>query len=117
MNPFAMFLLAIISPFLLAATLLVLPYAGIVGACYIIYDKGGEKAHPLTGKLYDVFYMIDVYGNLFSQWAKHIALTDILTYSLPLLGLPLFTTMIALWLTAKLATKLKDIFQLSVSMH
>ena len=115
MNPFTMFILAILSPFLIAATLLVPPYLGIVGASYIIYYKAADKVHPLSGKLYDVFYMIDVYANLFKQWAKHIALTDILTYSLPLLALPIFTTLLALWMTAKLAAKLKDIFQLGAS--
>ena len=115
MNPFVLFLLAIISPVLLAITLLVLPYAGLTAAAYIIYDKG-QATHPLAGKYDDVFYMIETYTRLFNQWVKNIADVDILTYTLPLIGLPLAGTLIALWLTAKLARKLKDLFQTGVSI-
>ena len=114
MNPFVLFLLAIVSPLLLAVTVLVPPYAGMVAAAYIIYDKG-TKIHPLADKLGDVFYMIDVYMKLFMHWTKHITEMDVWTYTLPLLALPLIGFALMFWLTGKLARKLMDIFQLGVA--
>lgn len=115
MNPFNLFLLAIFSPVLLLTTLLVPPYAGIITANYIIYAKG-DKVHPLADKLDEVFYMFDVYSKLFSYWTHHIAETSILTYAMPLLLPVIIGIMLALWLTGKLSTKLRDIFQLGVPM-
>ena len=115
MNPFNLFMLAILSPVLLVMTLLVPPYAGIIAANYIIYDKGA-KVHPWADKLDEVFYMIDVYIKLFSYWTQNIAETSVLTYALPLLLPVIVGVMLSLWLTGKLSTKLKDIFQLGVPM-
>lgn len=109
MNPFIMFLLAILSPFIMAFTLLVPPYAGIAGASYLIYSKG-DGANPLHDKLSDVFYIIEVYTRLFNEWMNHMAQMDLLSYTLPLLALPLAGILLALWLIGKVATKLKDIF-------
>ena len=109
MNPFLMFLLAILSPFIMAATLLIPPYAGIAGASYIIYNHGAA-VNPLHDKLLDVFYMIDVYSGLFSAWSHHMMQTSLLTYTLPLLLLPIIGIMLCMWLTGKVASKLKDIF-------
>lgn len=110
-----LFMLAIFTPVIFACVILVPPYIGIVAASYIIYYKSGE-AHPLTGKLDHVFYMIDVYSKLFSQWVHHITETSIFTYALPLLLLPIFGIMLTLWLSQKVARKLKDIFQNSASI-
>ncbi len=115
MNPFNLFVLAILSPFLLVMTLFGPPYAGVVVANYIIYDTGA-KVHPLADKIYEVFYMMDVYAQLFSRWTQHISETSFLTYTVPLLLPVIFGIMLALWLTGKLSTKLKDIFQRGVSM-
>ena len=116
MNPFTLFMLAIISPVLLFITLLVPPYAGIVAANYIIYAKDGNKVHPLADKLDHVFYMIDVYSKLFSHWIHHITESSLLTYALPLLLPVIFGIMLALWLTGRLSAKLKDIFQSNSSV-
>ncbi len=110
MHPFLLLLLAITSPILLAIALLVPLYAGIAGAAYIIYAHGAA-VHPLTGHMLDVFYIIDVYSNLFRQWAGHIDETNLLTYSAPLIGLPVFGLFLALWFTATLARGLKNLFQ------
>jgi len=115
MNPFNLFMLAILSPILLVMTLLVPPYAGIIATNYIIYDKGA-KVHPLADKLDEVFYMFDVYVKLFTYWTHHITETSVLTYALPLLLPVILGIMLALWLTGKLSTKLRDIFQLGVPM-
>lgn len=115
MHPFLLFLLAIISPILLAISLLILPYAGITAAAYIIYDKG-QAMHPLADRLFDLFYMITVYINLVQQWLSNSGDANLLTYTLPLIALPLMGLTLALWLTAKLARKLKDLFQTGVSL-
>lgn len=114
MNPMLLFMLAIFTPVIFACVILVPPYIGIVAASYIVYYKSGE-VHPLAGKLENVFYMIDVYSQLFSQWAHNIAQTSVLSYALPLLLLPIFGIMLTLWLSQKIARKLKDIFQNSAS--
>jgi hypothetical protein len=114
MNPFFMFLLAILSPPLMALILLVPPYAGIVAASYLIYYKSGA-VHPLADRLSDVFYMIDVYMKLLLQWSHHMMEMDVLHYSVPLLLLPILGITTALWLASKVSSKLKDIFQLGVS--
>jgi hypothetical protein len=113
MNPLLFFILAILSPFILAAVMLVPPYVGIAAASYIIYYKP-DAVHPLAGKLGDVFYIIDVYSKLFSQWAYHLAETSILTYALPLLLLPILTIMLSIWLSGKVARKLRDVFQIGM---
>lgn len=114
MNPFVLFILAILSPVILAAVIFVPPYVGIALASYIIYYKAADAVHPLSGKLGDVFYMIDVYSTLFSQWAHHLTETSILTYALPLLLMPIFGIMLSLWLGGKVARKLKDVFQMGM---
>ena len=109
MNPFLMFLLAILSPFIMAATLLVPTYAGITGAAYVIYNKSGT-VNPLHDKLFDVFYMIDVYTRLFTEWSHHVMEADLLTYTLPLVVPPIAGILLSIWLIGKVARKLKDIF-------
>lgn len=115
MNPLLLFTLGLLSPLLMAITLLVPPYTGIAAASYIIYMK--EKGvHPLHDKLDDVFYIIDVYTKLFSHWAHHMAETSILSYAVPLLILPILGIMLSIWLTGKIARRLKDIFQMGASL-
>ena len=115
MNPFLMFLLAILSPLLLFVTLFAPIHAGLFGAAYLIYDTP-NKPNPLMEHIYDPFYMVNVYTNLFNGWMGHIKEADVLTYTLPLIVLPLLGIFIAVWLTGKTARKLKDIFQLGASM-
>jgi hypothetical protein len=114
MNPFTIFLLALLTPALLFCALFVPPYVAIAGACYIIYWSDA-KIHPLADKLDNVPYMLDVYGNLFTRWLKHPEDASVLEYSLPLVGLPLIGGILGFWLTAKLSQKLKDTFQLTSS--
>ncbi len=115
MHPFFLFLLAILSPLLLAVALLVPLYTGIAGAAYLIYAKGAA-VHPLAGTFGDPFYIITVYSNLVTPWLQHPAQYDILTYTLPLIALPLVGVILTLWLTRFVARKLKDIFQLGTSI-
>lgn len=115
MHPFMLFLLAITSPFMLAIVMLVPLYLGIASAAYIIYARGAA-IHPLDGKFGDPFYIIDVYSNLFDQWLTHLDQTDLLTYNLPLLGLPFAGLCLAIWLTATLARGLRNVFQHGVAV-
>lgn len=114
MNPLIFFILALLSPLILAAVILVPPYVGIALASYIIYYKSADAVHPLSGKLGDVFYMIDVYSKLFSHWAHHLTETSILSYALPLLLIPILGIMLSLWLGGKVARKLRDVFQMGM---
>ncbi len=114
MHPLVLLLLAILSPLLLTAALLIPPYIGVAAAAYIIYS-GSAAIHPLSDKLLDVFYIIDVYSKLFSQWSEHLMDTPLLSYTLPLLMLPIMGIMLSIWLSKKLTTKLRDLFQDSVS--
>ncbi len=102
MNPFWLFLLAIFSPVALSITLLVPLYGGITGAAYMIYDQG--TTHPLAGQWLNVFYMIDVYSQLFRYWLNHMSTVSFVNYTIPVAGFLLIALIISIWLTAK-ATK------------
>lgn len=110
MNPLALLILALLSPLLIAATLLAPIYGGIALSTCIIYDKAG-KAHPLAGKFTDVTYISDVYVNLFAHWSQHMGAANIWHYTLPLVGFPLLGLMISYWLTRKLSRRLYNMFQ------
>lgn len=115
MNPLLMLMLAIIAPVLMATTLLLPIYAGLISACYLIYSKSGQ-INPLADKLGDVGYMVDVYRGLYSQWAQHMESVDFWTYTVPLLVLPIAGLLFAFWLTRKLMNKLKNLFQHNMSI-
>lgn len=114
MSPALLFLLAIITPFLIAAVLLLPVYAGIAGASYLIYLPASGP-HPLDGRVTDIFYMIDVYQKLFAYWTDHMADADLLHYTLPIIGLPALGIVLALYLTFRLSRWLLNLFHLSSS--
>ena len=114
MHPILLLLLAIFTPFLLSAVLFLPPYTGLAAADYLIYNSGPHP-YSLADKLFDVFYMIDVYSKLLSYWSWHIGSVSLLSYSLPLIAMPLAGLILALWLLRKLTRKLMDVFHLSVS--
>jgi hypothetical protein len=116
MHPMVLLLLAIFTPLLLSLALLLPPYLGIVGAAYVIYSASGD-ASPLLDKLPDVFYMIDVYHQLFAHWMANKFAVSLLTYTAPLLLLPLAGFIVAFWLGRKLVRKLSDVFHMSVSAN
>ncbi len=109
-----MFPLAIFTPFLISAVLLLPVYAGILGAAYVIYLPQ-TGAHPLTDRMGDVFYIIDVYGKLLHYWMDHKADVSFVDYTLPVIGLPLLGLLVALYATYKTSAGLLNIFRLSAS--
>ncbi len=109
MHPLGLFILGLFSPLLLAATLLVPLYCGIAVAAYIIYAKT-NGANPLHDKIFDLFYMIDVYARLFKQWSQHMQQSDFLNYTAPLLVVPFLGLLTAFWLTRKMVRMLKKMF-------
>lgn len=115
MHPFLLLMLALLTPFALALVLLGPVYAGVLGAVYFIYLPASDAPHPLAAQLNDVFYIIDVYQNLFAYWLQHLTDVALFGYTLPLLGLPLFGFGMAFYATRKLVRKLMDIFHLSVT--
>jgi hypothetical protein len=116
MHPMLLLLLALVTPFALGATLLLPAYAGIASASYLIYSASGNAA-PLLAKLTDVFYIVEVYHQLFAHWVANKSAVSLLTYTAPLLLLPLAGFIIALWLGRKLVRYLSDIFHMSVSAN
>ena len=115
MHPFVLLLLAIFTPFVLLAVLLVPVYAGLFGAAYIIYMPA-SGAHPLAERLTDLFYIVDVYTHLFTYWTQHSGGVSFVNYTLPVIGLPLAGGLIALYATYKLVRKLVNVFHLSASI-
>jgi hypothetical protein len=110
-TPF-LFIIAILTPVMLAITIFVPPYAGIFGAADIIYATG---THPqsLTGRVDDVFYIIDVYSKLFTYWSTHIMQVSFLRFTLPLLGLPAIGLFAAYWITRKAVHGLRNLFHMT----
>lgn len=115
MSPALLLPLAILTPFLLAAVFLLPLYAGFFAAAYAIYWPQAEAAHPLADKSTEVFYILEVYGQLFEYWLQHLASVSFVSYSLPIIGLPLLGGVLALWLTMKLVRRLLSFFHLSAS--
>lgn len=110
-----LFLLAMATPILLGATLLVPLYAGMLAAAYIIYMPE-SGAHPLAARLMDVFYIIETYGQLAGYWLKNIGVLGLVEYALPLVGLPLLLGGLGVWMTIKLSKRLLDWFHMSASV-
>ncbi len=113
MHPFLFFIIALLTPFGLCLTLFVLPYAAVAAASYIVYSNG-TTPHPLADKLYDIFYIMDVYGKLFSYGKEHLTSISVLTYALPVFVLPVLGIMGAGWLTKKYVRKMSDVFHITV---
>jgi hypothetical protein len=113
MNPFWLFLLAIFSPLVLSITLLAPLYGGITGAAYLVYDQGAT--HPLSGHWLNVFYMIDVYSQLFHYWLGHMQTVSFVNYTLPVVGLLLLALVISIMLTAKAAKMIMHLFHIAGS--
>lgn len=113
MHPFLFTLLAVFTPFLLLAVLLLPPYVGIYLASYLVYDTGATS-HPLAGKWADPFYIINVFSNVFSYWKAHISEVDILHYTVPVTALPLAGILASFWLTRKLVRVLGELFHMGV---
>lgn len=112
-----LFLLAILTPVLLCATLLVPSYASILGATYIVYDPGKGGIHPLGGKWLDVSEITSTFFNLLDFWSNHYQTLSFVDYTLPILGLPLLGAAAALWLTTITVKKLFNLFHLSATIH
>lgn len=115
MRPVLLFPIAMLTPFLLTAVLLVPAYAGILGATYIVYlPESG--VHPLADRLMDVFYILDVYGKMFDYWLQHLQAVSLTGYTLPLLGLPLLGGVVALYATYRFVRMMLNFFHLSASV-
>lgn len=108
-------LIAIATPFLLILAFLLPPYLGMAGAASIIYSTSATPT-SLTDHWLDIFFMIDVYQQLFTYWLANKSAVSLLTYTAPLLLLPLAGGMAAFFLGRKLIRKLSDVFHLSASV-
>jgi len=111
-----LFLVAILTPVILCATLLVPAYAGFFGAAYVVYmpDAG---PHPLAAKWTDMFYTIDTYSSLWDYWMTNRASLSVVEYTLPILGMPLVGILLSLWLTYRIGKRIFNLFHLSASIN
>ncbi len=112
-----MFLLAILTPFLMTVVLLVPLYGFLLGACYIVYLSNAAAAQALLTHWLDVFYIIDVYTQLTSYWLAHQSAVSFVHYTLPVVALPLFGLLFSLWLTYKVAKGMLHLFRLGTVQH
>ncbi|MFZ4125197.1 MAG: hypothetical protein ACOYJ2_03895 [Rickettsiales bacterium] len=112
MNPLYLFPLALIVPFIVAFVAFTPAYAGFFGAAYFIYHQP-EAAHPLWQHKLDVFYIFDVYGQLFNYWGNHMASSSFVEFTLPLFGLPLLGIVASVFLTWKLVAMLVNFFRMA----
>jgi len=110
MNAIFFLFLAIISPLVLAAVFFTPLYGGVVGAAYLIYSPAAAGPNPLDPQLLNVFYMIDVYGRMFSYWLANMKVVSMLHYTAPLLGLPIVSLVVSIWISRKTTQILKDMF-------
>jgi len=111
-----LFLLAMITPVLLAAVLVLPIYGGILGATYIIYTPASGP-HPLAGRLLDVFYIVESYSTLLGYWINNMKKLSLVEYALPIVGLPVLCTGMSLWLTWRISRWLLNMFHLSASIN
>ena len=112
MNPLYLFPLALIVPFIVAFVAFTPAYAGFFGAAYVIYQQP-DAVNPLWQHKLDVFYMFDVYGQLFNYWSAHMASSNFVDFTLPLFGLPILGVTIAAFLTWKLVSMLVNFFRMA----
>jgi hypothetical protein len=111
-----LFLIAIATPLLLCSTLLIPIYAGIFGAVYVVYSPQ-SGANPMAEHYLDVSIIYDAYMKLFDYWAQNHSSLGFVDYTLPIIGMPLLGTILAIWLTWKFASKLRNFFHLSASVN
>lgn len=110
-----LFFTAIMTPVLLCAALLLPSYASIYGAAYIVYNPE-NGVNPMADKYLDIFTVLDSYQTLLNYWMTNRAALDFVDYTLPIVVLPAFGCLFALWLTYRIARRLLNFFQLSASI-
>lgn len=112
MNPLYLFPLALIVPIVVAIVAFVPAYASLFGAIYLIYDQP-DVANPLTPYMFDIFYVFDVYGQLFDHWSANISGANFVAFTLPLIGLPLLGFGLSIFLTYRLVSWLVNFFRMA----
>jgi hypothetical protein len=111
MNPLYLFPLALVVPFIVAFVAFTPAYSGLFGAAYIIYHQP-DGMHPLWQHKLDIFYILEVYGQLFSYWSAHMSTSNFVEFTLPLLGLPLLGIALSIFLTWKLIAAMVNFFRM-----
>ena len=113
MHPFLFLILALTTPFALCLSLLAPVYISLFAAVYAVYYKTAGSAAVLD-KFSDISYIINAYTQLYNYWHGHVFEVSFFTYTLPVIFLPFFSIVLALWLTRRLVRKLGDVFQVNV---
>lgn len=107
-----LFPIAIFTPFVLSAVLLLPAYLGILSAAYIIYMPASGGAHPIEPYATDVFYILDIYGKLYDYWSATAGLSFV-DFTLPLFGPPLFGILLGMYGVYRLIRWLMNVVHLS----
>jgi hypothetical protein len=107
-----LFPLALIVPFIVAFVAFTPAYGALFGAVYMIYDRP-DVANPLLPYIFDIFYIFDVYGQLFSHWSEHMSSSNFVEFTLPLIGLPILGIAVSIFLTYKLVSLLVNFFRMA----
>ncbi len=110
-----LFIIAILTPLMLAVSMFVPAYAGIFGAAHLVY-AGGTHPQSLLDKAGDVFYIINVYSHLFTYWSGHMMQVSFLRFTLPLFTLPMIGIFVSYWITRRLVRGLRHLSHLTTSV-
>jgi hypothetical protein len=86
MHPLVLLPIGLTTPIAMACIVLVPSYAGVYYATKIIYGVNHVDLSPYA---LNVFYILETYITLCSFWVENIQKVDHLSYSLPLIILPL----------------------------
>lgn len=112
MNPLLLFPLALIMPLIVAVVAFVPAYSGIYAAVYLIYDKP-DVTNPLTPYMFDIFYIFNVYMQIFEHWSDHVAASDFVNFTLPFVGLPILGIGLSLFFVYKLVSMMVNFFRMA----
>ena len=86
MSPIILIPIGLVIPVVIASIVLVPSYAGFYYATKIIYGMNDVDLSPYA---LHVFYIMETYITLFEHWINNISTVDHISYSLPLLILPI----------------------------
>ena len=86
MSPIILIPIGLVIPVVIASIVLVPSYAGFYYATKIIYGMNDVDLSPYA---LHVFYIMETYITLFEHWMNNISTVDHISYSLPLILLPI----------------------------
>lgn len=98
-------------PVALLATLLLPIYIFVFLSLLIIYSA---QSDALLSAVFEISYIQSVFEQAFTYWLEHYEQVDHLTYSLPIILLPLIGVGLALFLTYRLGSWVTHYFRMNL---